>query len=108
MGTNRRYAHHYDRLMDQRILEGIARDGELQGLTNEEIGIGKYPLTRDPNPSDVKAWVRFGSVPIVVDAQVVAWTPAAMAIRFTVAGVEYKTWVWAGAVSDVRPARQGR
>lgn len=104
MGTNKRYAAHYDRLMDQRILEGIARrDGPLQSLTREELELDKETFTRDPEPKPVRAWVRFGSTAVTVDAEVCSWTPHAVAIRFTIAGREFKTWVWASAVRELPP-----
>lgn len=104
MGTTKRYAAHYDRLMDQRILERIARqDGPLQSLTREELELEREPFTRDPQPKPVRAWVRFGKTPVTVDAEVCSWTTHAVAIRFTIAGHEFKTWVWSSAVRELPP-----
>ncbi len=104
MGSNKRYAAHYDRLMDQRILERIARqDGPLQSLTREELELEREPFTRDPQPKPVRAWVRFGETAVTVHAEVCSWTPHAVAIRFTIAGREFKTWVWSSAVREVPP-----
>jgi len=50
VGTNKRYAAHYDRLMDDRILQGLADSHPLQSLTREERGADALPFTRDPQP----------------------------------------------------------
>lgn len=98
MGTNRRYAEQIDRRMDARILERLARDGELQTLTDAELELDTLPLTRDPKPRKVFAWVHFGSSATRVEADAVMWTPRAVAIQFVVAGKQLRTWVWASAV----------
>ena len=105
MGTSRRYAHHYDELMDQRIVERVAATaGPLQSLSREEIGLDTKPVTRDPQPKAVRAWVRFGGTPVLVDATASSWTSAAVAIRFVVGAKEFKAWVWSSAVEEA-PAR---
>lgn len=105
MGTNRRYADHVDRQMDERVLERIARSGALQTLSDLELQLDAELFTRDPRPRPVTAWVRFGETPVQVRADACAWTPHAVGIRFAIGGREYKTWVWASAV---RAADQGR
>lgn len=101
MGTNRRYAHAVDARMDERILEGIARDGVLQSLTSLELRLDEVPLTIDPRPRrKVRAWVRFGDTPVRVDAIAARWTPDAVGIQFTVNGREHRCWVWMGAVDE--------
>lgn len=47
--------------------------------------------------------MRFGETAVTVDAEVCSWTPHAVAIRFTIAGREFKTWVWSCAVREVSP-----
>lgn len=102
MGSNRRYSHHYDRLMDQRIIERVAAtSGPLQSLSREELQLDNEPVTRDPHPKPARAWVRFGGAPVLVDAEVCSWTSSAVAIRFTIAGTEHKAWVWASAVTPL-------
>jgi len=104
IGSNKRYGHYFDALLDARVLEGIARDaGPLQSLTADELELDKEPFTRDPQPKPVRAWVRLGTTPVRVDAEVCSWTAHAVAIRFTVAGEEHKTWVWASAVRETPP-----
>ena len=49
----------------------------------------------------VKAWVRFGSTPVRVDAVAARWTPDAVGIVFTVDGKEHRCWVWMGAVEEM-------
>ncbi len=108
VGTNKRYSAHFDRLMDQRILEGLATDGDLQTLTDTEIGLGRVPLTIDPDPKPVVAWVRFGTVPILVDAEACRWTPDAVGIRFAVGDTEHRAWVWASAINPASAPPRSR
>lgn len=84
--------------MDARILERVAREGELQSLTHAELELDRLPITIDPHPQGCKAWVRFGASAVRVDALIDRWTPRAIGIRFDVAGREARTWVWASAV----------
>ncbi|MFE1665278.1 hypothetical protein [Microbacterium sp. P02] len=104
MGTSRRYAAHYDRLMDDRIVQRVAEtSGPLQCLRKEELELDHEAFTRDPQPKPVRAWVRFGETPLLVDAEACSWTAHAVAIRFTIAGREFKTWVWSSAVREAPP-----
>ena len=48
----------------------------------------------------VRAWVRFGSVPVRVEAIAARWTPDAVGIAFTVGEKEHRCWVWSGAVVE--------
>jgi hypothetical protein len=109
MGTNRRYAAYYDRLMDERIMERVAAtSGPLQSLSWEELELDTQPVTRDPQPRQASAWVRFGGTPLLVDATVTSWTPTAVAIRLVVAGKEYRAWVWPSAVRKTPTASKER
>lgn len=55
--------------MNDRALETIARGGELLFLTKAELRLDEVPLTIGPwLPRKVRAWVRFGNVPVRVDA----------------------------------------
>lgn len=102
MGTNRRYADAVDRRMNDRALVTIARGAQLQTLTPAELRLDEVPLTVDPKPRrKVKAWVRFGAVPVRVDAVAARWTPDAIGIVFHVEETEYRCWVWAGAADEV-------
>ena len=101
MGTSRRYAHRVDEQMDQRVIERIARSGPLQTLSDAELELAREPITRDPHPQPVRAWVRFGEAPVLLDAEACVWTSHAVGIRFTVGGTQHKTWVWASAVRRV-------
>ena len=98
MGTNRRYADQLDRKMDERILERVARSGKLDTLTNAELQLDRLPMTTDPTPKVVSAWVRFGGTPVRVAADACMWTSQAVAIRFLAGGREYRCWVWRGAI----------
>lgn len=101
MGTNRRYADHYDRRMDGRILERIAAESPLQTLTDKELKKGVLPVTRDPQPKPCKAWVRFGPHAVHVDAVVVIWNDLACGIEFAVGDKRMHCWVWANAVEMI-------
>lgn len=102
MGTNRRYATQLDRKMDDRIVDQVAGSGPLQTLSKTELQLDRLPVTTDPQPKRVKAWVRFGPVPVQVDADACMWTTNAIAIRFHALGREHRCWVWAGAVDSDR------
>jgi hypothetical protein len=90
--------------MGQNILKRIAAtSGPLQSLTRAELALDTETVTRDPQPKPVTAWVRFGATPAQVDAEACSWTTTAVSIRFTIAGTEYKAWVWGPAVQPTRP-----
>lgn len=99
MGTNKRYAEAIDRRMSERIDETVMRDHEPFTLTPAELELDRLPLTRTPTPETVKVWIRYGTHPLKLEAQLVAWTPRACAVRWTTpAGDEHRAWVWASAV----------
>ncbi len=101
MGTNRRYADSIDRRVNERILDGLTREGPLQTLTRTELQLDRLAVTTDPKPERVRAWVRFGAVPVRVDAEACMWTANAVAIRSTADGREFKCWIWRGAVEEL-------
>jgi hypothetical protein len=101
VGTSRRYSEYYDRQMDIRILERIADEHPLQSLTPQERREATLPVTRDLQPKSCKAWVRFGSHPMLVDAVVVVWNDIACGIQFTIGQKQLRCWVWANAVPAV-------
>lgn len=100
MGTNRRYAEQLDRKMDERILDRLAQTGKLETLTRAELQLDTIPVTTDPKPKRVAAWVRFAGTPVQVSAEACMWTVDAVAIRFRAAGEEQRCWVWRGAVGE--------
>ncbi|MEA5053185.1 MAG: hypothetical protein VB093_07055 [Propionicimonas sp.] len=100
MGTNKRYADHYDQLMDARILDRIAATaGPLQSLTDAELELDQEPVTIAPCPQAVRAWVRFGPTAVRVDAEACRWTERAVGIRFAIGDRELRAWVWSSAVT---------
>lgn len=102
MGTNRRYADSIDRRMNERALQTISRNAKLQSLSAEELRLDEVPITIDPRPSrKVRAWVRFGDVPVRVDAVAVRWTPDAGGIEFLVGENVNRCWIWNGAVDEL-------
>lgn len=100
VGSNKRYADHYERLMDARILDRIvATAGPLQSLADAELELDREPVTIAPRPQQVRAWVRFGPTAIQVDAEACRWTQRAVGIRFMVGDREHRAWVWSSAVT---------
>lgn len=107
MGTNRRYAESIDRAGEEKHLARLAQKLPLQTLDPRELDLERQPLTKDPHPSKVWAWVHFGSRAGRVRGEAVMWTEHAVAVRFTLAGTEYRTWVWANAVTPLRELASG-
>lgn len=100
MGTSKRYSHHYDALMENRIAEGIMRTGMPETLDDKQLALDTEPLTRTPKPEAARAWVQYGDHSIEIDVEVVAWTSRAIAVKWPgPEGVEHHAWVWSGAVS---------
>ncbi|HQA78342.1 MAG TPA: hypothetical protein PLL50_08320 [Propionicimonas sp.] len=100
VGRNKRYADHYDRLMDARLLDRIAATaGPLQSLTAAELELNREPVTIAPRPQQVRAWVRFGPTAVRVDAEACRWTDRAVGIRFKIGDRELRAWVWSSAVA---------
>ena len=99
LGTNKRYSDSIDRRMNSRIAEREVEGLKPFTLTPDELELATEPLTRTPVPKPVRAWIRFGSHAIKVDAEAVAWTNRAVAIRWTMpSGAQHRAWVWASAV----------
>lgn len=89
--------------MNERILEqAVVSAGPLQSLTPEELRLDSGPVTIDPRPKPVRAWVRFGLKPALVDAVAARWTADAVGVVFSIRGTEYRAWVWASAVTPVQ------
>lgn len=83
------------------MLEKIMRSGDPLSLTDVELQLDMHPLTRDPRPSAVRAWVRYPAAAVQVDALAVAWTPRAVALKWSgPEGIEHRAWVWASAVGS--------
>ena len=86
------------------ILRGVALAGTAQSLSPRELGLGEEPVTRAALALPVWAWVRYGETPIRVEAEVVAWTEHAGAVRWLVPGLGvHKAWVWSGAIEPRPP-----
>lgn len=100
MGSNRRYAKQIDQNMNDRVVDFVARGTLPDTLNDDELALDREPLTRIPIPRQVKAWVRYDAVSLLVDAELVAWTPRAAAIRWKVGDSQHRAWVWVSAVFD--------
>ncbi|CAL4859994.1 hypothetical protein MMM2322_01668 [Microbacterium sp. MM2322] len=107
VGINKRYSAHFDRVGEEKHLARLAEKGGLQTLSAREIGLERQPLTVDPEPKPVLAWVHFFTEAVRVKAWACRWTPKAVGIRFYVDGSAMTTWVWLDAVDpdpDTRPS----
>ena len=104
MGSNKRYADLFDRLMDGRILEALMREMEPQSLTRAELDLEHEALTRPPLARPVRAWIRYGETPVQVDALATAWTESAVAVRWKTPNGEHRAWVWSSAVRPASPS----
>ena len=79
--------------------------GTPQTLSDAELELDVYPLTKTPIPVPASAWVRYGDLALKIEVEVVAWTPRAVAIRWvTPSGEKHRSWVWASAVERDKPA----
>ena len=88
--------------IDAKIVESVARGSKPDTLTPLKLALNGEPITRPPRAKRVHAWVRYRGVPVLVDAEAVAWTPRAVGIRWQAApGDIHQAWVWASAVSEV-------
>jgi hypothetical protein len=102
MGTSKRYAERVDRQMGERADEAAIRGLAPTTLTDAELELDSLPLTKTPKPHEVRAWVRYGAVPLKITARAVAWTPRAVALEWTApSGEVHRAWVWASAVEAV-------
>jgi hypothetical protein len=100
LGTSKRYAASVDAAMSDRIAERIASSGPLQTLTADELRLDSEPLTIDPHPKPVRAWVRFGGAALLVRGEACRWTSRAVGIRFRIRDRDYRCWVWSSAVES--------
>ena len=57
MGTNKRYANSIDRRVGERADEAATRGVQPTSLTDVELELDTYPLTKTPRPPAVRAWV---------------------------------------------------
>jgi hypothetical protein len=100
MGSNRRYADHYDRLMSQRVAEAGVRP-EPVSLTPEELNLAQSPARRGETVK-VRAWVRFAEQPVVLEAYAVEWNDRGVHIEWSMSdGTKLDAWVWANAVRRI-------
>jgi len=102
VGTAKRYAHVVDRRMSDSIARRIMESGPPLSLGSEELALDRVPLTRTPEPLQVRVWVRYPGGPLQVDAEAVAWTTRAVAVRWKCDDDVHKAWVWASAVEGAR------
>ena len=98
VGTNKRYADAIDRKMNERVAESIMRGQQPETLSELELDLAHEPLTRAPIGRPVKAWIRYRAVSLLVEAEAVAWTEHAVAVRWQSPEGEHHAWIWSSAV----------
>ena len=55
MGSNKRYAEHYDKLMRRRITEMAIKPTPIS-LTDAELDVDADPIVRAPRPVPARGW----------------------------------------------------
>ena len=72
--------------------------GQPDSLAEMELELEQQEIVRPAVAVKVQAWVRYGNVPVRVDAEAVAWTQFAVAVRWQGPDTAiHKAWVWAAA-----------
>ena len=98
MGTNRRYAHHYDKLMERRLSEILIRPKPVS-LSDAELDVEHDPVRRPGQPIPVRAWTRYPETSARIEGRAIEWTSRAVHIEWTDSdGVVQRAWVWSSAV----------
>lgn len=102
MGSSRRLAVHYDLRSQHQEILSAARAGPLQSLSDRELALREHPLTIYPQPyRRVRAWVRFGSRALRIDAKLVRSTPLAAGIEFRAGDQTFRCWIWGNAIEAI-------
>jgi hypothetical protein len=86
--------------MDRRVNDIVMRAQQPDTLTLADLDLEHEPVTKTPKPDPVRAWVRYGKTPILVDAIAVAWIQRAVAIKWDTPDGEHHAWVWGSAVQS--------
>jgi hypothetical protein len=107
VGSNRRYAAHYDARLDQLIGERLMREGQPVSLEPAQLELDRWPLTRLPISEACAAWVFYEPGGwLRLDVEMVAHTPHHCAIRWLAFDdVMHRAWVWRGQVHPLRSRR---
>lgn len=101
MGSNRRYAEHYDKLMERRITEVLIRPKPVT-LTAAELDTDNDPVVTPKEPMSVRAWARYPETSARIEGRAIAWTSRAVHIEWTDAqGATQRAWEWASAVDKI-------
>ena len=83
--------------MAEHVNEIVMRDKTPLSLSEVELELETYPLTKTPKPLAVKVWVHYDNIAIKVEARAVAWTSRAVAVEWDAPGGRHRAWVWASA-----------
>jgi hypothetical protein len=98
MGSNRRYARHYDVMMQKRMAEIAVRPKPIS-LSAEELDTGEDPVVKPMEPIPVRAWTRYPETVVRIQGRAVEWNSRAVHVEWTGSDGEIRsTWVWASAV----------
>ncbi|GHD50833.1 hypothetical protein D9V29_11660 [Mycetocola manganoxydans] len=101
MGTNKRYAVQYDKLMKRRVTEVLIKPKPVS-LSAAEIDAEHDPVIAAQKPIPVRAWARYPETPARVEGRAIAWTTRAVQIEWEDSGgVTQRAWVWASAVDKL-------
>lgn len=96
MGSTRGTPASVDRGIDRMMM----RDHPPQSLTPAELDLEHEPITKPPRALPCRAWVRYGTNAVQVEGLVTAWTPRAVAVKWTTPDkAEHRAWLWASAVT---------
>jgi hypothetical protein len=106
VGTNKRYADHYDKLWNQKQELELLKPKPLT-LTDAELDIVHHPVTTTQNPVTVDTWVRYEQVPVRTRAQAFEWNDRAVHVRWkSLDGEDREAWVWASSVTPFFATRR--
>jgi hypothetical protein len=101
MASNRRYAEHYDKLMERRITEVLIRPKTVT-LTDAELDTDNDPVVTPKEPTGVRAWARYPETSARIEGRAIAWTSRAVHIEWTDAqGATQRAWVGSSAVDKI-------
>ncbi|KRF03250.1 hypothetical protein ASH00_15810 [Arthrobacter sp. Soil782] len=101
MGQNKRYGDSY---VDKWIEGWILRE-EPMTLTAVEVDLDRDPERLFPEPRLCRAWIRYPTKAVRVQASAIAWNSRAVKIRFLEPAIktEREAWVWTNAVTPEPP-----
>lgn len=99
MGHSPRTVEANQRRRQQQQWAELMTKAKPDSLTEGEVELSEYPLTKAPKSRPITAWVRCAGHPVKVRGFAWMWTERAVKIRWlTPLTVWHEAWVWEGAV----------